>query len=379
MNRIMIDVDDLAQVLEYYDKIKVYRSISETGEYVEITTAETRLILEEEIEIYYYSDDDGTSTNWYKTAYYNTTTEDLSALSPARQGGTETEKIGYKFKNYSAPPNEWGKALTADDMRFHFLWGVDLVASDVSGSEVEDSQLEADIEASMEAFEHDFNIDIRKRVYLTEPGSSLIRAIKWIKGVDYTDEESPYDFDINMWENYGFIQLRHKPIISVEKARAYSAWDQQILDILEWIRLYKKPGQIAIYPKGQTLFGTGYVGTGLIAAWPHLFSRSYPQGFKFDYTTGYEKSDFIPKDLRDAIGMFAAIKILGWVGDGLMAGFSSSSVSLDNLSESFSSTQSATSAYFGARIKSYIDQLKEFRKHNKYKYANVPMGFISGR
>ena len=58
-----------------------------------------------------------------------------------------------------------------------------------------------------------------------------------------------------------------------------------------------------------------------------------------------------------------------------MAGFSSSSVSLDGLSESFSSTQSATSAYFGARIASYIKQLEKFVKNNKNKYDNIVIGF----
>jgi len=379
MNRLMIDVDDLAQVLEYYDVIKIYRATSETGEYIEITDVETRIIIEEEKEIYYYSDDDGLSTHWYKTSYYNTETEDESVLSSARQGGTEEEKIGYKFDNYSASPNEWGKVLTADDIRHHFLWGVDLVASDEAGSEVEDKQLEADIKVALAEWEQALNIDIRKRVYLTEPSNELLQAREWIKGVDYTDEDDPYDFNVLKWENYGFLQLRHYPIISIEKAEMFSAWDQKIIDILDWIRLHKKKGQINVYPKGNVLHGTGYVGSGLIAAHPYMFGINYPNAFKFNYTTGYKNSDLVPEELRDVIGMLAAIKILGWVGDGLLAGFSSASVSLHNLSESFSSTQSATSAYFGARIKSYIDQIKEFRKHNTYKFANIPIGFVSGR
>ena len=41
----MVDVDDLAQVLEYYDKIKIYRATSETGDYTEITTVDTRITI----------------------------------------------------------------------------------------------------------------------------------------------------------------------------------------------------------------------------------------------------------------------------------------------------------------------------------------------
>jgi len=285
-------------------------------------------------------------------------------------------KIGYSFKNYEAPPGEWGKALTADDIRHTFVWGVDMKASDVESSEVTDEQLDFVVENALAEFEHHFNIDIRKRIYKTRPLATLVQSPEWREGVDYTNEEDPYDFDPSTWRNYGFLQLRHMPIISVESAKLYSAWDSKILDLDDWIRIYKKAGQLSIYPKGSTLFGTGYAGTGLIAAWPQLFSRKYPQGFRIDYTTGWKTSDFLDRDLRNAIGMLATLNLLGWMGDGLMAGFSSSSVSLDGLSESFSSTQSATSAYFGARILSYIKQLEKFCKTNRLKYGNIPLGMI---
>ncbi len=379
MNRIQITVDNLAQVLLIYDKVKVYRADSENGSYVEITIVSTRVSLIAEQRIYFYSDDTGTSTHWYKTSYFNSTSLDESGLSDAQQGGTEDAKIGYTFNNYGAPPNEWGKALTADDLRYHFIWGVDMVASDESGSEIEDEQLNFCIGNAVSEFEKHFDFDIRKRVYKTQPASTLIQAVKWIAGVDYTDEDDPYDFNINQWRNYGFVQLRHRPIISMDSAYLYSPWDQQVLDIITWARLYKKVGQIAFFPTGQTLSGLGYAGSGIVAAFPHLFNANYPHAFKFDYTTGYKNSNFVPSDLRNAIGMLATLNALGWIGDGLLAGFSSASVSLDGLSESFSSTQSATSAYFGARIKSYTDQLKEFVKHNRLKYGNISMGMISGR
>lgn len=379
MNRIMIDVNNLSQVLLYYDRVKVYRATSEDGVYSEITNVSTRLTLIHEKVIYFYSDAVGTSVHWYKTSYFNSITLDESTKSETRQGGTEEERIGYSFGNYSAPPNTWGKALTADDLRYHFSWGVDMVASDELGSEVEEEQLDFCIENAVSEFEHHFDLDIKKRIYKTEPADSLIQAEKWIDGVDYTNIEDPYDFNEGQWRNYGFIQMRHRPIISIESAGLFSPWDQRVIDIIDWLRIYRKSGQVAIFPRGQTLSGVGYAGTGVVAAWPYVFGASYPQGYKFDYTTGFKNSDFVPKDLRNAIGMLATINLLGWMGDGLLAGFSSASVSLDNLSESFSSTQSATSAYFGARIKSYIDQLKEFVKHNRLKYGNVPLGMVSGR
>ena len=179
MNRISIDVDNLALVLDYYDKIKVYRADSEAGNFVEVTIAATRITIEEEIEIYYYSDSTGTASHWYKTSYYNTVSTDESSLSIARQGGTEVAKIGYSFDNYSPPSGVWGKALTADDMRYHFAWGIDMVASDELGSEVENAQLDFVVKNALAEFEKSFMIDIRKRIYKTQPRVSPVR---WLKG-----------------------------------------------------------------------------------------------------------------------------------------------------------------------------------------------------
>lgn len=375
MNTLSIVVENISLVLNYFDKIKIYRAETEVGSYIEITNDDTRIDIVIEKTVYHYRDDDGESTQYYKTSYFNSTTLDESELSTAIQGGTEIEKIGYSFKNYRPPNGEWGKVLTADDIRFKYLWGIDLVANNDEKVEVEDSQLESAVEEALQEFEHFFNIDIRKRVYKANPADTLTQAVEWRQGVDYTDEDPPYDFDPDMWSNFGFLQLRHRPVLSVESAILQSPYETDVLDLTEWLRIYKKPGQLTFYPKGSTAYGIGYQGSGILAAWPGMMKKRYPQGYKIDYTTGFKTSDFVPKDLRKAIGMLATVSILEWVGDGLASGFSSSSVSLDGLSESFSSTQSATSAWFGARIKSYTDQLKLFCQHNKNKYGNIPLRF----
>jgi len=101
----------------------------------------------------------------------------------------------------------------------------------------------------------------------------------------------------------------------------------------------------------------------------HLF-------YEIDYDAGYETSDDVPRDLREIIGKDAAVGLLNVIGDGLMSGFSSSSLSMDGMSESFSSTQSATSAYFGARIKVYEDEIKSYIEENRFKFGHVPIGVL---
>lgn len=376
MIQLNIDVDDVLLVLEQYDRIKIYRGNSSTGPWSEITDINTRLAILPEKTSYFYLDQAGDISHWYQTTYYKEPAGPESSPSSPMQGGEQVDKIGYSFGNYSAPPGEWGNCLTPDDMRYTLAWGVDMKSADIAASEVLDSQLDFVVENALAEFERFFDIDIRKKVYKCKPVDSLIRGERWREGVDYTDEDDPYDFKAVEWENFGFVQLRHHPVLAVDECKLYSPWDTVLLDLKDWVRIQKKSGQLSIFPRGGTLYGMGYVGSAVMAATPSVFSKNYPQGFRIDYTTGFPSSDFVPKDLRNAIGILAAINLLEWMGDGLMAGYSSSSVSLDNLSESFSSTQSATSAYFGARILSYISILKEFVKHNRYKHANINIGFI---
>ena len=378
MVRLLIDVNNISQVLDYYDVIKIYRADAEAGPWdTEITSVSTRIPMLPEKTQYYYSDVSGDNTNWYKVTYFKEPAgaESDITLSAALQGGTDVEKIGYTFDNYSPPPGEWGKVYTADDMRYTMLYGIDCVGSDIAQSTFEDSQFDQLVREALGEFEDYLTMDIRKRVYKTNPASTLTRGRTWREGVDYTDEEDSYVYDYLEWSNQGFVALRHYPVISVERAVWLNLVSGEIMDMIEndWLRISKKMGQLNFYPKGGFSHGP-YSVYGPI--WTNAVGGRYPQGFEIDYTTGYASSDFIPEGLRSTIAKYAAIKVLAVVGDGLLAGFSSQSVSLDGLSESFSSTQSATSAYFGARIKQYSDEIEKWLTKNRYKYAPIPMSFV---
>lgn len=368
--RILVDVEleRLPEIMDKWDVISLRRASTETGVYTEIT----QIPLVPGKDTYIYYDDDGTETSWYKTFYYNTITRELSGGSQAFMIDSEL-KVGYSFENYYPPEGTWGEIITSDDMRYHYLWGIELMAADSNKSTVEDSQLRYHINAALVDFETSLNINIRKRVYKTKPADSLVKAKVWQRGVDYTDEEMPYDFKKNEWMNYGHIMLRNKPIVSIERAEMFSPWDQKILNIFDWIRLYKNSGELQIYPKGSTLFGTGYMASGIMMATPQMFSMNYPQAFQFDYTAGFVTSDFVPADMRDAIGMYAAIKILCWVSDGTTLGINSQSLGLDGLSESLA----FDNPRYGARIKEYKEQVEKFIKGHAMKLKGVPMGFIS--
>jgi hypothetical protein len=374
MVRLAIHIPNITQVMEVYDQIKVKRATSQVGAYSEITGPGTRIALVAAQNTYFYDDVGGSTSFWYKTSYFNSTTLEDSADSLPMQGGTEDEKIGYSFNNYGSPPGEWGRIVTADDIRYTYLWGIDLVANDQQKSTFGDEQLNYFINSALSDFERHLNIDIRKRIYKTSPADTLKKALRWTNGIDYTDEEEPYPFEPGLWEDFGFIQLRHKPLISVERGIMYSVTKQEFLDLLtqKWIRIMKKEGHIYAYPTTGYPYGPFSVSASLYLR----MGVPYPQGFEFDYTTGYPTSDYVDAGLREIIAKWAACKTLSAVGDGMYVGVASSSISLDSLSESVSLTQSASSTLFGARVKQYTQEIDAWLKHNKAKYAGIPISFV---
>lgn len=274
---------------------------------------------------------------------------------------------GYTFNNYKAPEGLWGEAVTPDDIRFTYLWGTDFKAT--NGQPFTDEQIRFFIESSAAEVGRMLNIQIRKQRIRS---NAEARGLK--KGEDYDIEESPYDFRYSRISRYGYIQTLRKPVSRLHKLTLLSRFSESrnltsrvILDRPKGvIKLLERPVKPTETAKGiQTAIGM--YGAQTMEA--HLF-------YAIDYDAGYENSDEIPEDLRQIIGKHCAVSMLNIIGDGLMSGFSSSSLSMDGISESFSSTQSATSAYFGARIKEYKEDIDNYVKANKNKFANLVIGSI---
>lgn len=359
---------------DLYEHIRIYRSDTEEGTFTEITDSITRTPLVLGILTYQYFDDVEAGTKWYKISFGNETEESTLSEPFLNQIGNP-DKIGFYFNNYVVPEGLFGEVVTADDMRYHYLFGIDEVAQNANKDPWDDEQYRSVVKASVAEFEKYLDLDIVRRKYVTRPDDSLVKADVWMSGVDYTDEEFPYTFDPEMWKNYGFLALKHRPVIEVSKAELVGPTGATVLNLLDWIRLDKELGQLNFFPKNQIAYGPFEAGYGSILLWR---IRRYPQGLFIDYETGYENANRVPFELRDVIAKYAAIKSLNIIGDAILPGFSSQSISLDGLSESFSSTQSATSAYFGARIKTYTDEVTDWLKKNKYKYGSIPLGFVGG-
>lgn len=280
--------------------------------------------------------------------------------------------IGYSFGNYTAPKGSWGTPVTPDDLRYTYLWGTDFKAT--NGQYYTDEQTQYFIDAAITELERELNICIKKKVIRCNPDSrGLTRTTKTVQG-DYDLEEPPYKFRQEEIVSRGRITTRQRPIIKVTKCEllnnAGNPWD-----LLPSTYLEKDKGVINFTERPWRRSDTFNNVSKVIFPYGEQTWRNY-LFYAVDYEAGFETSDDIPEDLRQIIGKVCAISLLNIIGDGLMSGFSSSSLSMDGISESFSSTQSATSAYFGARIAVYQKEVQEYIKNNKYKFRHFPIRSI---
>jgi hypothetical protein len=278
-----------------------------------------------------------------------------------------TGPMGHTFGNYRAPEGEWGEILTPDDMRYTYMWGIDARAT--NDASYADEQIRFHIESSLAEMERRLNITIKKRRIACEPGRRGLRP-----DIDYDEEESYYSFRRERIQRSGMITTRRRPVLEVSRLDLLSR-NNPVRSLLDASTLDKTKGLLRFFNRP---LGAGDTGRAIQnALYPYGADTFDSQLFyAVDYAAGFESAGAIPKDLRAAIGKMCAIELLNIIGDGLMAGFSSSSLSLDGVSESFSSTQNATSATYGARIKAYTEELEGYIKANKLKFGTMTLGAL---
>jgi hypothetical protein len=276
------------------------------------------------------------------------------------------DPIGYTYGNYKAPEGSWGEIITTDDMRT-FLWGVDFRAS--NGASFTDAQIQFFIDDALALVERELNITIKKTRCVCEPER---RGLK--KGEDYDVTEGYYKFKRERVERTGMIHTRKRPIVSVSRCDLLSR-NEKIMPLLQSSIIDHVKGRIEFYNRPYRTSDTARaVETAIYPYGADTLERNLL--YAIDYVAGFESSDDVPADLRQIIGKIAACSLLNIIGRGLMSGFSSSSLSMDGVSESFSSTQSATSAYYGADVKEYKDDIDKYLAENRLKFGHWVLGSL---
>lgn len=101
-----------------------------------------------------------------------------------------------------------------------------------------------------------------------------------------------------------------------------------------------------------------------------------PDYWDLQYITGF-KLDQIPMDLINLTGKLASFGPLGIAGDLILgAGIVSQSLGVDGLSQSISSTSSATNAGYGARLVQYEREIKATIPRIKLVYDEIKMSVL---
>lgn len=278
------------------------------------------------------------------------------------------EPVGYTFGNYKVGNGaDWGEIVTADDIHYTYLWGVGFRASD--GTPFRDEQTKFFINAAMQNIARRLNITIKHTRVVCEPARRGLEKEK-----DYDEEEAFYTFNWARVHRQGFIATRKRPVSRITKLDLISR-NENIKSFLPYHVLDKTKGLIKFFNAPFRISDTQKSINASLSQYRDGYMGCY-MFYSIDYIAGYETADDVPSDLREIIAKKCAVDLLNVIGDGLISGFSSSSLSMDGVSESFSSTQSATSAYFGARIKVYEDEIASYIKDNKNKFGHIVMGAL---
>lgn len=283
-------------------------------------------------------------------------------------------KVGYLFQNYEVPAGEWGEILTYDDLMGMAFFGNTIKSA--NGQELSKAQVRQIIAWSMNQIENYLGIVIRRRKIVTKPASNLVRSKLWKVGVDYTHEDDAYEFEPRRWENMGYLQLNYFPLISVSRFMLYSYVESRILDVLQWIRIHKKTGQLQAYPKVDGMNQGVFPFIGAEGYYLSSLNRHYPGGFQVDYEAGYENSDWVPEEIRQIVMKVSAITAYIWVGNGIMPGLSSLSIGIDGMSESVTTTQSGSTTFYNATIEQLRKDLETELPRMKSKFSNFPIQFV---
>lgn len=224
---------------------------------------------------------------------------------------------------------------TPNTIRDDYLFGIPLVDED--GNEYASRNIDKWITRAVGWLETQLQIKIAPTVITTEH----------------------HDYYVDEYQQFCYIQLHQYPVISVESLVASYAGQDIMTFPQDWIHIYRESGQLQLVPTtgslSQVLLGQGSgvllpLITGRLSHMPHLF--------KVDYTAGFPE-DEVPPDIVDMIAMKACIGVLNVMGDILLgAGIASQSVSIDGLSESITTTQSAENSAYSARIRQYEREIK---------------------
>lgn len=303
-----------------FDRIRVEQSLDRGSTWEAITDADTDLILEATRCNYWYVINDAESTTLYRAV--------LHAVdgTPADVPQAPTQAIDMTFES----------VLTIEQLKAIYLYGMNLTED--TGAAYPDELYAHYIRMAIDQVEKELDIKLLPTKIVGEK----------------------YDFYRRDYQNFGFVQLREYPIISVEKyALRYPGSPTEIIKFdPSWIQVDKAAGHLQVYPS-TGLYTNAFVSAGG-GYLPLIYGGAeyLPNLIEIDYTAGFELGK-LPTGLLEVVGKKASTGPLNTAGDLIAgAGIATKSLSIDGLSQSVGTTSSATNAGYGARLIQYEKEVK---------------------
>lgn len=250
------------------------------------------------------------------------------------------------------------------------LFGIPLTMLDAAGNPTTfpDSAIERCIQAAVNTFERELQIDLWKRKVLCRPAATHPTAVL---GIDYDIAEDPLDYNVATYFAFGYFRLRRYPIISVEQVQLRFPEQTTIFTYpTDWLRINYKHGQVQVMAvAGATspaIIGAG--GGYLPLLTGGLLRSDLPQLIYADYTSGldFENAAVVSQyqDLILHLQKEAAANVLQAVGRGFRPGINSESLSEDGQSES-TSYYRGKGGIFGPEIEALRTDIEAFLKSFK--------------
>lgn len=241
--------------------------------------------------------------------------------------------------------------FSTEEMKQNFLFGIDL--SDQQGKPFPKALLVAYLNSAISWVEALFDICLSPREVNSET----------------------HDYERSDYTNWGYMQLWKRPIQEVKALRMMYGNRPSFEVPADWIRVDKTSGKIQLFPSSSSIsnmiIDSGGLAYGLYSRWDYA-----PQMWEVDYVAGMIKED-IPPMLKELVYKKSVIGILQVWGDLILgAGIASSSISIDGLSQSIGTTQSAMYGGASARCEEYRKDIELLIPVLRQKYAGIRMTVI---
>lgn len=247
-----------------------------------------------------------------------------------------------------------GTIFSPSELNALYLYGIDVVSSD--GTAFSDESMRFYIAQAQREIENWFNLRIYKQLI---------------------DKETSSYYRDDYWQQFPIIRTQY-PVRKPLSLTGLLGNIEQISYPEAWLRTSQSKGninkrRISVVPTGASTVqvNSDIILTGITSQIGMQRFENIPDYWTFQYITGFDLED-LPLDLFNVIGKLASIQILAIAGDLILgAGIASQSLSVDGLSQSVSSTASATSSGYNARVLEYEREIKSAHERLSLIYGQV--------